>query len=243
MVRRCRAWHDIIALEQHTPGRTKSGMACHHNPWTPYTVRRRQACHDIIALGQHTILNDVGCDMLSLPAITRTYDVGCGMQSSSLDYTHGRATSCVLCHHRPWAAYTVGRLQELHASIALGLHTWSDYVGSGMPLNPLDSTDGHTTSAHPIGLCRAWQAIIGLGQHIWSDDVGAWHASMALGKHTRSDYVGRGVPLSPMGSTHVRQRRPLDVIISLGEPTRSDYVGCGMPSRPWKTHTVGQRLA
>ena len=60
MVEQRRAWHAIIALGSqtrsndvkrgmpssplgNTNGRTMSGVACHHSPWTAKTVQRRQA--------------------------------------------------------------------------------------------------------------------------------------------------------------------------------------------------------
>ena len=62
------AWHYIIALGQHkrlaivkrgmpssslnnTDSRPSSGVACHHSPWTAYTVGGRRAWHAIIAFG------------------------------------------------------------------------------------------------------------------------------------------------------------------------------------------------
>ena len=72
MVRLCQAWHAIMDLVQHiwldkvghgrpsSPfdsiymfGKT-SGVACHHRPWTAYTVKRRQTWHINIALGLDT---------------------------------------------------------------------------------------------------------------------------------------------------------------------------------------------
>ena len=87
------AWHAIIAFGQHTRsndvgrgitsppldskhGRTTSGMACHHSPWTTNTVERHRAWHAITAFGLHKRSNDVGHDMPSPP----------------LDNTHGRMT-------------------------------------------------------------------------------------------------------------------------------------------------------
>ena len=63
-----RAWHAIIILGQHkrlaivkrgmpssplnnTDSRPSSGVACHHSPWTAYTVGGRRAWHAIIAFG------------------------------------------------------------------------------------------------------------------------------------------------------------------------------------------------
>ena len=90
------AWNNITAFGQHTwsnnvgrdmPSppfdstfrRTTSGVACHHRRWAAHMVERCQVWHDITALGQHTRLNNVGR----------------GMTSPSLDYTHGRTTSGV----------------------------------------------------------------------------------------------------------------------------------------------------
>ena len=90
---RRREWHDIIALGRQTRsndvrlgmpsstlgstnGRTTSGVACHHSPWTANTVKRRQEWHAIIAFGKHK----------------RSNDVGRGMPSYLLDVKHGRTT-------------------------------------------------------------------------------------------------------------------------------------------------------
>ena len=107
-VDRRRAWHVIIAFGQHTQsydvgrgmpssplasthGRTTSGVACHHIPWTTNKVEQRRAWHSITAFGQYTRSNDVGHDMPSPP----------------LDNTHGQMTTSVACHHPLWAAHTV----------------------------------------------------------------------------------------------------------------------------------------
>ena len=104
-VRRCRAWHAITALGQHTRsddirrgmkslpfdnthGRTTSGLTCHHPLWTAHTVGLRRAWNDITALIQHTRSNDVWRGMTSLP----------------LDCTQSRTMSGMACHHRLWAA-------------------------------------------------------------------------------------------------------------------------------------------
>ena len=96
MVKRRQAWHDMIALGLHaqsnnvrhgmtsppldsTHGRTTSGVACHHRIWAAHTVERRLAWHAIISFGQHK----------------RSNDVGRGMKSPPLDYTHSRTTSGV----------------------------------------------------------------------------------------------------------------------------------------------------
>ena len=104
------------------------------------------------------------------------------------------ATSGVACHHRHWTLYTVERRQAWHAIIALGRQTRLDDVRREMPSPPVDSTHGRTLlvvalhhrpwTAHMVGRCRAWYDIT------------------ALSQHTRSNDVGRGMPSSPLGSTH-----------------------------------------
>ena len=148
-----------------------------------------------------------------------------------LGRTHDRTTSGVTLHHRPWTTHPVGRRQAWHDIIAFGQHTWSDDVGRVMPLSPLGSTHGRTTSgvachhrlwaAHTVE--RRWRGMLSspLGStdgrttsgvachHIpWTTHmVGrrrAWHAIIAFGQHTRSNNVGRGMPSSSSGSTHGR---------------------------------------
>ena len=116
-----RAWHAIIAFGQHTRsndvrhgmpsypldskhGRTTLGVTCHHRLWTAHTVECHQVWHAIIAFGQHT----------------RSNDVGCGMTSPPLDSTHGRMTSGVAYHHRPWAAHTIKLRRAWHDITAFG---------------------------------------------------------------------------------------------------------------------------
>ena len=79
-----------------------------------------------------------------------------------LDSTHGRMTSGVTCHHRLWAAHTIGRRLAWHAITALGL-------------------------ANTVERRRAWYAIISLGQQIRSNDVGRGMPSTPLnGTHGRT---------------------------------------------------------
>ena len=163
-----------------TNGRTTSGMACHHSPWMANTVGRRQALHAITAFGQHR----------------RSNDVERGMTSLHLDGTHGRMTSGGSCHHRLWEAHTVERRWAWHDINAFEQHLWSNDVGRDMLSPPLDSTHGRKMSgvalhhrpwtACTVGRCRVWYDII------------------ALGQNTRSNDVGRGMPSSPLSSTHGR---------------------------------------
>ena len=141
------AWHAIIAFGQYTRsndvgrgmpstpldgkhGRTTSSVTCHHCLWTAYTVERRRAWHAIIAFGQHT----------------RSNDVGRGIPSYPLEGKHGRTTSGVTCHHCLWTTNTVERRRAWHAIIAFRQHTRSNDVRRDMPLLPLGSTNGRTTS-------------------------------------------------------------------------------------------------
>ena len=143
-------------------------------------------------------------------------------------------------HHRPWATHTVRLRQELHDITSLGQHTRSNDVEHGMPSSPLGSTNGLATSGVACH-CRLWAAhMVELRR--------AWHAIFNFGQHTRSKDVGRGMPSSPLGSTHsrttsgvachhrlwkahtVEQCRAWHAIIAFGQHTWSNDVGRGMPS-------------
>ena len=183
-----------------------SGVACHQRLWAAQKVGRRQALHAIIAFGHHTQSNDVGR----------------GMPSSPLGSTHGQTTSGVACQHCLKAADTVERHGAWHDIIVFGQHTWSNDVERDMPSLPLDSTHGRTT----LGMaCH---------HHLWEAQmVGrtwAWHAIVSLGWQTRLNNVRRGMPSSPLGSTHGRHRRVWHVIMALGHLTQSNEVGRRMPS-------------
>ena len=108
--------------------------------------------------------------------------------------------------------------------------------------SPLDSTHGRMTS--------------GMACHhspLMANTVErrrAWHAIISFGQHTRSNDVGRGMPSSPLDSTHgrttsgvafhhgpltthtVKRRRAWHAIIALGRQTRSNNVRRDMPSLP-----------
>ena len=89
----------------------------------------------------------------------------------------------------------------------------------------------------------------------------ALHAIAAFGQHTRSNDVGRGMPSSPLGSTHgrtlsgvvchhrlwvaqtIERRRAWHVITTLGLHARSDDVRRGMTSPPLDNHTVERHWA
>ena len=141
-----RAMHDIGAFGQHTRsnnvgrgmqsshlgsthGRTTSGVACHHSPWTANTVKRRQVCHANIAFGTYRRLDGVGR----------------GIPSSPLGSTHSRTMLGMACHHRLWEAHTVEQRRAWHAIIAFGQHKRSNNVVRGINSPPLDCTLGRTT--------------------------------------------------------------------------------------------------
>ena len=180
-----------------TNGQTTSGVACHHHLWAAQTVGRHRAWHAIIALGRQTWLNDVGRGMPSLPL-------------GSID---GRTASCVACYRHLWPAHTVEQHRAWHVIIAFGQHTQSNDVRRFMPSSPLDGKHGRTTSG------------VAFNHRLWAAQTverrRAWHAIIALGQHRRSDGVGRGMPSSPLGSTHSR--------------TRS---GVACHHRLWEAHTI-----
>ena len=112
-------------------------------------------------------------------------DVGRGMTSPPFDSTDCLQrrvwTSKVALHHRPWTAYSVGNVER------------------GMKSRPLDSTHGRTSSG------------MAFHHHLWEAHTvkrrWAWHDITAFGQHTRLNDVRRGIPSSPIGSKHARQRR------------------------------------
>ena len=79
----------------------------------------------------------------------------------------------------------VGQRRTWNAIIALGRQTWSNDVGHGMPLSPLGSKDGRTTSG------------VACDHRLWAAQTverrRAWHAIISFGKHTRSNDVGHGM--------------------------------------------------
>ena len=128
--------------------RMKSGVACHHRHWVAHTVRRRRAWHAIIALGLDTLLDYVRR----------------GMPSWTLTNTHGRPKSSIARHHLLWTIHAIEQCHTWHAFMALGMHTWSEDVGCGMPSSLL----GNTCSRTMLGVtCR-----LRLRQYTWRDDVG-----------------------------------------------------------------------
>ena len=188
------------------------------------------------------------------------------MTSPPLGSTHGQTTSGVASHHRLCTAHTVERRRAWHAIIAFGHHTRSNDVERGIPLSPLGSTHGRTTSGVACHHClweaqkverrREWHANITFGQHTRSNDVWRSMPALPLGS-TRSKDVGRGITSPHLDSAHARKtssatchhclwtthtvelRRAWHAIIAFGQHTRSNDVRRGMPSLPLDT-THGQ---
>ena len=131
---------------------------------------------------------------------------GIGMTSSPLDSTQGRTTSGVACHHRLSAAHTVERRRAWHTIIALGRQTPS--TASGVACHH------RLWAAQTVEQCRAWHAII------------------ALEWKTRSNDVRRGMPSSPLDSTHGRTTPGMACHHHLWQHKRSNDIGRGMPSSP-----------
>ena len=157
-----------------------------------------------------------------------------------LDGKHGGTTSGVACHHRLWAAQTVGQRRALHAIIAFNHHIQSNDIGRGMPSLPLGSTQGQTTSgvachrrlwaSHTVEQRQAWHAIIAFGQHTRSATSGVALHYCPWNAHTVG-IVWRGMTSPPLESTHGQQRRAWHEIVAFGLHTRSN-VRCDMPSQP-----------
>ncbi|TMW88567.1 hypothetical protein EJD97_018386 [Solanum chilense] len=236
IIRRRRAWQEIIAFGHHTQGRTTSGVACHHKPLKAHRVIRRQTFHVIIAVGLHTRSNDVGFgnDILALgqqkgsdnirttsgvacphghwAAHTQSDDVRRYMPSSNLGSTHGRTTSGVACNIALAQHKQSDNVKHGNAIIPWNAHTVR-CVGRGMLSSPLESIQDRTTSGVAC-YHLPWRAYT-IGTHR------AWHTQMDFGQHTRSDDVGHGIPSSS-----------LDCI--LGRMT----LGMACHYRPWTAHTV-----
>ena len=123
---------------------------------------------------------------------------------------------------------------------------------------PLDCTHGRTTSGvashhrHRTSSHSWTTSSVTCHHRPWTANTikrrRVWYAIISFGQHTRSNDVGRGMPSSPMGSTHdrttsgmaghhrlwvaqmVERHQAWHDITSLGQHTRSNNVGHGMPS-------------
>ena len=190
-----RACNDITTFGQHTwskdaghgmpssplestKGRTVSGKACHHSPWTAHTVERHRVWHSIIDLGQHTGSNNVGR----------------GKPSYTLDGKYGRTTLGVDAIIAFKLANTVGWRRAWHAIISFGRQTRSNDVGGGMPSPPLNST--HSRMGSGVACHHLLWAAQTVGR------LRMWHYITALGQHTRSNDVCHGMTSRPLDYTH-----------------------------------------
>ena len=151
--------------------------------------------HAIIAIGQHTLLDDIGCDMPSLP----------------FDSTHGGKMSGVSYHYSHCPAHTFIRCRAWHAIIALGnhthnqtmsnmasiftlgQHTLSHDVRDSMLLFPFDCTHGWTSLglamfSLPLGIIHDWTTS-GIKVHHCplvnkhGQTTSTWHAIMKFRLH------------------------------------------------------------
>ncbi|TMW81654.1 hypothetical protein EJD97_008475 [Solanum chilense] len=210
-VGRCRAWHAIIALGQHT----RLNYVRRGTPSSPLD--------SIHAMGQHRALHPTSpFDNIEAHMIERHRRV---MTSSTLDYTHEPSTSGVAYHHFPFAAH---------------MHTQLDVDERVMPLSPLDRThnrDRLRQACHSIiplgrtqGQHRAWHAIIAL---VWHTH-GRRTSGVACNHHCWTSYKGVAFPHGPWVAHAVEQRQAWHAIIAIGKQTQqhkwSDDIRCDMPS-------------
>ena len=146
----------------------------------------------------------------------------------------------------------VERRRTWHAIIAFGHHTQSNDVECGIPLSPLSSTHGRTTSGVACHH-RLWEAQKDEQRRAWLDIT-------APRLHTRSDYVRRGMTSPPMDSTHDRTMSGVAFhhrlwaahtitrgwaghdITAFGQHTRSNDIGCDMSSPPLDS-TLGRKTS
>ena len=201
-----------------TGGRTTSVFTCHLLTLIAHTVGGCRAWHAIIALGQ----------------LTRSNYIRRGMPSWPLDYTHDRAWHSII----DLGQQTHDRITSGVASnIALQKHRTSKDVWQGMLSSPLECTHDQMM----------------LGVSTLSSSLGSTHHRMTLmchpiiafGLHAQTNDVARGMPSSPLCSTHSRMP------FTLGQHTPSsllDSIHGRMTSRqaryylPWIAHTFGNAI-
>ena len=140
-----------------------------------------------------------------------------------------------------------------------------------MPLEPLDSTHGRTTSGvafhhgpwktHTVEQRRAWHAIIALERQKGSNDIGRGMPSSLLNELTQSEASVVVCHHLPWTANTVKRCRGWHAITAFGQHTQSHNVEHGMPSspfgntngwtasgvachhRPWTVQTIGRRRA
>ena len=155
-----------------TDDRPSSGVACHHSPWTAYTVGNvgrgmlsppLDGTHSQTTSGvafHHRLWEAYMIERrrawhanIAFGLYRQSNSVGHGMPSLPLGSTDGRTASGVACYHRLWPAYTVERRGAWHDISALRK---DDDCGM-MTSPPLDSTHGRQR--------RAWHGFTTLVQH------------------------------------------------------------------------------
>ncbi len=122
-----------------THDRTTTSVACHHRPWTAYTVGLRQAWHAIMAMAnthgqtkssvaRHNLLWTIQATgqrhtwhaSMALIKHTHSDDVVRGMPSSPLDSIHGHTMSRVAYNYCLWIEHISLRYRAWHAIIVVG---------------------------------------------------------------------------------------------------------------------------
>ena len=123
-----------------------------------------------------------------------------------------------------------------------------------MPSSPLDGKQGRMTSgvtchhhlwaAQTFERQRAWHSIIAFGLAHIIRRLRAWHAIIALGQQTRSNDFGRGMPSSPLGSTHGRTTSSVACHHRRWTSSHSQTAsGVACHHRPWTGNKVERRRA
>ena len=115
--------------------------------------------------------------IMALVQYTRSDDVKSGMTSLPLDII-----------------YHVGLCRACHAIISLGKHTRKNDDGHVIFSSPLECTQGRTASGVKCHHCTL--------DRTHGRTTSTWHTIIALGLHTRINDVERGIPSSPLCSTH-----------------------------------------
>ena len=190
--------------------------------------------HDITALGLHIWSNNVGWCMTS-PSLDSTHGKTTSSvaghhrpwtthswRTSGMGSTHSRTTSGVACHHIPWTANTTAQRRAWHE--ITGLDCTHRRMTSGF------TSHHHHWTARRVGQRRAWHDITALGLHRRSNDVVCGMTSPPLESihdQTTSGVAGHHHPWS---ANTVRRRRAWHDITAFGQHIWSNDVGHGMPS-------------
>ena len=133
MVGRCRAWHTIIGIGQHTDSddvrRQMPSSPCIEN-----TMGKCRVWHAIIALGYPT-WSDNDRHVILSSSLESTHDrttSGVATLYWPWRITHCHPTSAVKCYHCPWTTLAVWLHRVCYDIISLRNHTWSNDIMSGI---------------------------------------------------------------------------------------------------------------